>query len=93
MQFMQSKPFSVQCPRKLPKKSDSGAVGKAQVLGLTLQDTGVFRHGMREPDITSDDRSFSYSDPAEYRSVGINGNIILQYRVSRLPDRTSVTVV
>ena len=79
--------------KKTAEKLDSGAVGKAQVLGLALKDAGVLRHGMREPDITSDDRSFSYSDPAEYRSVGINGNIILQNGVSRLPDRTSVTVV
>ena len=37
MQFMQSKPFSVQCPRNRSKKSDSGPVGKTKILRFTLQ--------------------------------------------------------
>ena len=93
MQYMQSKPFSVQCPRKRAKKSDSGTVGKAQVLDFALKDPGVLRHGMSEPDVTPDYRTFSNRYPAEYRRVGINGDIVFEDRMPRFLDRMALRVI
>lgn len=61
--------------------------------GFALQDTGIGRHAMSEPNITTDNGIVADSDSSENSGVGIYRDMVSDNRVSWDVDRPSTLVV
>ena len=64
--------------------SDSGAFGKLPyIYRIALQNLRIRRDVVGEPDVAAYNGIVPDGDAPEYRRIGIDGHVVLQYRMAR----------
>jgi hypothetical protein len=77
----------------LVRRLDPGAVLEYSAIGLRLDDAAARWHAAREPNVAADDRSLADRHTSEHRRSGVDHDVVLDDRMTRLAlDQRACTI-